>query len=109
MLLYIAYLKKGEQRMEGILHVRPTNYDPKKYEQSIKLKIQDLYNKGSNTKVIVYTMFKKRYDMQLISQTTGFTINEIWDTINEIDPLMYIDRKDEHDRIDQFNNHGKGR
>ncbi len=95
--------------MEGILRVRPTNFDQEKYNQYIKLKIQNLYNKESNTKVIVYTMFKKRYDMSLISQFTGFSIDEIWDTINEIDPLMYVDRKDENDRIDKFNNHGKTR
>lgn len=109
MISYVTYLKKGEQRMEGILNVRPTNFDQEKYNQSIKLKIQDLYNKGSHTKVTAYTMFKQQCDMQSISKATGLTINEIWETIRDIDLLMYVDRKDENDRIDQANNHGKTR
>lgn len=102
-------LKKGEQKMEGILHVKPVNFDSEKYAQSIELKIQDLYNRGENAKVIVYRMFKQKYDMSLISQCTGFTFDEIWKIIGDIDLLMYVDRKDENDRIDGFNNHGKVR
>lgn len=82
-------LKKGEQKMEGILHARPVNFDSEKYAQSIELKIQDLYNRGENAKVIVYRMFKQNVDINLISQVTGLTFDEIDAAIEEIDPEYY--------------------
>lgn len=66
----MANLKKGEQKME----VNKT------------LEEQDLL---FNRKMIAYKLRKQNADINLISQVTGLTFDEIYVAIKEIDPDYY--------------------
>lgn len=72
-----------------IFNVRQVNFDAEKYEQNVELRKQKLLENGKRAEVISFEMVKRNMNMDFILSVTGLTVDQIWNVVENIDPLMY--------------------